>query len=453
MFSPISLSHHSGNRASPAGALERRRRLRAAAVGCGHLLALILLAAATAPAQESLHNSLTGEAALEARKLQLESLPYTFKLDDFKLLVTPSLDLDWNDNINCSKSDAEQDFILSPLLQLNASYPITQNNLFSLNVGAGYDKYFDHDQYSTWRLQSGTELSFDIYVKDFWFNLHDRVNYVQDASQQPALSGTANYATFNNTAGLSATWDLNKLTLSTGYDHQNVMSPVSQPYESQDGATEMLFVRAGLEVYPGVTAGVEGTAAYTTYDQMILNDNNNYSAGIYADWQPSKAFRIQPRVGYTIFDFQNTSEASFVQTNQPIRTSNLNSWYADLNVTHQITDAIGYTLDAGHEVQTGIQSDTIEDWYARPAVHWNIIKNVTLNTAFSYEHGKQGVGNVSGNLTENFDWFGANVGVNYSIIKKLSLGLHYRLTLRSSNIPNDEYTQNVIGISLTYLTQ
>jgi len=76
-----------------------------------------------------------------------------------------------------------------------------------------------------------------------------------------------------------------------------------------------------------------------------------------------------------------------------------------------------------------------------------------LSTSFSYEHGKQGEGNVLGNLTENFDWFGAEMDAGYSIMKKLSVGLHYRLTLRSSNIQNNEYTQNVIGFSLTYLTQ
>jgi len=279
------------------------------------------------------------------------------------------------------------------------------------------------------------------------------VNYVQDTSQQPTISGTASYATLNNTAGLSVTWDLNKATLSAGYDHQNIISPTAQQYESQDGATEMLFARAGLEVYPGVMAGIEGTAAFTTYDQTVLNDNNNYSIGVYADWQPGKAFRVQPRVGYTIFDFQNTSQSSFLQTNQPIQTSNLNSWYADLNITHQITDAIGYTLDAGHEVQTGIQSDAVEDWYVRPGIRWNIIKNVDLNTSLSYEHGKQGAGNVANNLTESFDWLGASVGVSYSILKKLSAGLNYRLTLRSSNIANNEYTQNVIGLSLTYYTR
>jgi len=408
---------------------------------CG-LVVLIWVVALPVQAQEALHDSMTGEAAMEARKLQVESVPYTFKYGDFKVLVTPSLGLDWNDNVNIVRTNALQDFILSPLVRLDLSYPITENNLLSLNVGAGYEKYLDHDQYSTWFLQSGTELSFDMFVKDFWFNFHDQINYVQDTSQQPVLTGTASYATLNNTAGLSVTWDLNEATLSAGYDHQNIISPTAQQIESQDGSTEMLFLRAGLKVYPGVITGVEGTAAFTSYDQMVLNNN---SVGVYADWQVGKAFRIQPRVGYTIFQFQHTS------TN--LETSGLNSWYADLNVTHQITDAIKYTLDAGHEVQTGIQSDVVDDWYVRPGIQWNIIRNVSLNTSLSYEHGKQGEGNVFGNLMENFDWLGANIGVSYSILKRLSAGLHYRLTLRSSNIPNNEYTQNVIGISLTYLTQ
>lgn len=275
MSSTSFFSHHFRNRASPAGSLKSRRRLRAGAVGCGCVLVFVWLATLPAPAQEALRDSLAVETAAEARQIQLESLPYTFKSDDFRLLVVPSLSLAWNDNVNIVKTDPEQDFILSPLVQLTASYPISKYNLLSLNVGAGYDKYFDHDQYSTWLLQSGTELSFDIHVKDFWINLHERVNYVQDTSQQPALSGTANYATLNNTAGLSVTWNLNKLTLSAGYDHENVISPTAQQYESQDGATEMVYARAGLEVYPGVTTGIEGTGSFTTYDQMVLNNNNS----------------------------------------------------------------------------------------------------------------------------------------------------------------------------------
>ena len=408
------------------------------------LAALMLLAPNPAAAQEALRDEMAGDAAAEARQLQLQSQPYTVKSGDFKLLVVPSFGLDWNDNVNISKTNAQSALILRPELDLNASYPLTQNNLLSLNVGAGYEQYLEHDSYSTWFLQSGTELSFDIYVKDFWFNLHDRVNYVQDTSQQPVLSGTATYATINNTAGLSVTWDLNQMTLSAGYDHKNVIS-TSVQYNSQDSAAEMVFARAGIEVYSGVTAGLEATAAYTTYAQTVLNNNNAYSVGPYADWELGKSFHIQPRGGYTIIQFQ--------QTSQSIQTSDLNSWYADLNIVHQITDAINYNFDAGHEVQAGVQSDVVEDWYVRPSLRWNLTQNLNLHASFSYENGQQGVGNVTGNLTENYNWLGSELGVSYPLLKKLSLGLNYRLTLRSSNIPTDEYTQNLVSLTLTYQPQ
>jgi hypothetical protein len=396
-----------------------------------------------ARAQEALRDSLTGEAAAQARSVQMGSLPYTLKSGDFKMLVAPSLDLSWNDNINTAKTGAEQDYIVQPGVQVTASYPITAQQVLSLNVGVGYEKYLEHNQYSTLTLQSGTELSFDISVKNFLINLHDRASVVQDTSQQPELANSANYATINNTAGLSATCDLNKVTLTAGYDHANVIATTSQ-YDSVDSATEDVFARAGLQVYPGVTTGVETTAAFTSYDYAILNNNQNYSAGLYADWLPGKALDVQARGGYTITQIQHTSLS--------IETSDVPSWYAGLTISHQITDAIGYSLDAGHEVQSGIQADVVEDYYARPSVHWSIIKNLGLTTGLSYEHGNQGEGNVFGNLTETYDWLGANIDVSYAIMKRLSLALNYRLTVRSSNLPTDEYTQNVVGIALTYLT-
>ena len=38
-------------------------------------------------------------------------------------------------------------------------------------------------------------------------------------------------------------------------------------------------------------------------------------------------------------------------------------------------------------------------------------------------------------------------------MKKLMVSLNYRLTLRSSNIPDREYAQNIVGIKLSYQPQ
>src|ERR1039458_5279928 len=410
------------------------------------LAALMLLSARLATAQEALRSSLAGDAAAEARNLQLQSLLYTVKWGDFKLLVTPSLELDWNDNINLSRDNAEADFILRPLVALNASYPIGAYNLLNLSVAFGYDEYLIHNGYSQWRLDSGSELSFDVYVKDFWINFHDRPQYSQDPAQVAAVAGTGSgsYGTFQNTAGLSGTWDLEDVTLTLGYDHQNNRSLSSQ-FNQMNNSSELVVARTGLQFNPKLTVGVEGTATFTTYDQAVLNDNQQYSAGIYGDWRPGSYFSVQPRVGYTIFESGQTSSS--------VKGGNLASWYANLTLAHQVTDFLSYSLSAGHEITPGIQSDAIEDSYIRPSVDWNVIKDVTLQTSLFYEHGTEGGGQQASLLENNFDWYGGGLNLSYSLTKKVRISLNYLLTLRSSNVASREYTQNLVGLRITYTPQ
>ena len=408
------------------------------------LAALMLLAARPATAQEALRSSLAGDAAAEARNLQLQSQPYTVKSGDFRLLVTPSLELDWNDNIGLSRDNTEADFILRPLVALNASYPIGAYNQLNLSVAVGYDEYLEHAAYSQWRLNSGSELSFDVYIKDFWINFHDRFQYSQDPAQEAAVAGTGRYGTFQNTAGLSGTWDLEDVTLTLGYDHQNTRSLSSQ-FNQMNNSSEMVVARAGLLVHPRVTVGVEGTASFTTYDQAVLNDNQQYSAGIYGDWRPGSYFSVQPRVGYTIFESGQTSAS--------VKGGNLASWYANLTLAHQVTDFLSYSLSAGHEIRPGIQSDAIEDSYIRPSVDWKVIKDVTLQTSLSYEHGAEGGGQQASLLEKNYDQYGGGLNLSYSPMKKVRISLNYRLTLRSSNVASREYTQNLVGLQITYTPQ
>ena len=174
----------------------------------------------------------------------------------------------------------------------------------------------------------------------------------------------------------------------------------------------------------------------------MLNNNSSFSTGIYADFHPGRYFQVTPHFGYTKYYFQHTS--------QSIQTSDQGSWYADLLITHQMTEAVSYMLDAGHNVSLGIQSDAIEQNYVTLGVTWNIIKDLTLKTTFSYQRGNQGQGNVAGNLTETYGWYNGNLNLSYPIMKKLTASLSYRLTLRSSNIPLNEYTQYLVGLMLTY---
>lgn len=430
----------------------------------------MLLAVRSAMAQEALQNMQAGETAAASRGQQMQSLQnqnYTFKNGDFSMLVVPSLGLEYDDNVNLAETGAQSDFIITPALDIQAGYQLTQRNLLFLDVTLGYAWYLDHSDYSTFLLNSSsrTGLSFDVGIKDVTVNLHDWISYSQGVGQNAATAGatpgggftantqngsianTATYGTFQNTAGITGTWDLNKVTLSLGYDHQSVLSTTSQ-FDEQNYSAEMLFAKGGLQVRPGTTIGVETTAAFTSYDEDVLNDNDAYTIGPYIGFQPSAALTFTARGGYTLSEFQHTSAV--------IQTASQGSWYASLNMTHQPSDFFSYSLDIGREVQSGIVSDLLEDWYVRANIKWKIIKDWDLVPFLFYEHGDDGVGsvgNVPGNLNGSFDWYGGGFSVQHPLTSRISLAFNYEFTERTSGAPNESYTLNMVVLQLTYHPQ
>jgi hypothetical protein len=403
-------------------------------------VALFGLSAASVLAQEGVRNSIAGEAAAEARRRQFESLPYTVKSGDFKLLLSPSLGFDYNDNIRTSDSRQEDDFILRPSLGIGVTYPITQKNLLMIDVRVGYDYYFEADDLSGLNLSTGSQVSFDFSVGDFLFNFHDRFSYVQDSAREASVANTGSYGTFDNTIGLSVTWDLQDLVLTGGFDHLNTFS-TSDQYSYTDRSTEIPSLRAGLRLNPRLTAGVEGSVSISSYQEPTLNDSTSYNAGIYADYAPGKAFHVIPRFGYALYDFEQTSLV--------LPAEDQDGWYADVTLSHAITGAMRYSLSFGREFRLGVDSDLVEAYYARLNYTWAFTRAMSATLGFSYENGSQGPGRA-GPTGENYDQFGPNLGLTYAMTRKLNLSLNYRLTTRTSDVAGRDYTQNLVGLLITY---
>ena len=188
----------------------------------------VFLGATQAHAQMGLEDDMANESATKARAQQEQYSDYTVKSGDFRMLVSPALSMYYNDNINCTQSGKQDDFIVLPTLQTIMSYPLTEQNLLQINITAGYNEYCLHPSLSSWYLASGSGLSFDVYLKDILINLHDQFSYVQNSSQNAAVAGTGNYGTFQNSAGLSLNWGLKDIPITVGYDHQNTIATSSQ---------------------------------------------------------------------------------------------------------------------------------------------------------------------------------------------------------------------------------
>lgn len=454
-----------GKRIGPGGRPSGRGRWPGTGFCRPRLAVLVFLGAWPAAAQEALHNMLAADSAARSRDQQMQGIQtqdYTFKEGDFRLLLAPSAAVEWNSNVNLANTNVLDDYILSPALEIRASYPWLQGNLLYLDVTAGYNWYLKNSEFSSFELNSssGTGLSLDVAIKDVIVNVHDWISYAQGAGQNgvgansgnafagntanAAVANTATYGTFQNTAGLSASWDLNQVKLSAGYDHENVLSTSAQ-FDDIDRSAEILFARVGVPVQPKVTVGLETTAAYTTYTEQLLNDNDAYTIGPYVEIRPDPFLSVSLHGGYSTYLFQDTSTA--------LQTQNQNSWYVNLKVAHEPSESVSYVLDLGREVQLGVQSDLLDDWYVRPTVTWKIMKGLDLVTFFFFEHGEQGVGSTGslpGSVNGAFDWYGGSVSVQHALTSQLNLGLTYSFTCRTANSANDGYSQNLVALQLTY---
>lgn len=415
------------------------------------LLLPAIFAGWSARAQEGLTDAMADEAAARVRANQEQS-NYTFRSGDFRMLMAPSLSMQWNDNINCASTGQENDFIILPTLGVVMSYPLTQRNLLQLNVTAGYSEYVKHSNLSSFYMSAGSGLSFDVYIRDIIINLHDQFSYIQNSAANPQVADTGTYGTFNNTAGLSGQWSLRTVDFTLGYDHQTSIATSSQ-FSSTDNSTEAAYAQAGYKLNSRLTTGGEGSFSYTAYSQNVLNDATSYSLGVYGDWHPDAFIEVEPRVGYTINQFSQTSY---------LQTSDLNSWYADLLVMHKITRSLSYSIDAGRNVSGAAQASADQYWFVNAGITWSFIRNFSFQPRFSFQNGKQGAGTTVNpgflpflppsvlTQTENYDWYSASLGFAYDISQRFTVGWNYQFTKRTSSIAGRGYTQNVIGIQISY---
>src|ERR1041384_114132 len=200
----------------------------------------------------------------------------------------------------------EDDVIVTPSLTLDMLWPVTQLNTLRLDLGLAYSFYLDHSDNNTDYLLVApkSQIAFDIFVGDFRINLHDRMQLQQDPVQEGALSNVADYGRFENTAGVSVLWDLNKILVQLGYDHYNFVS-TTDTFDYLDRNSEILAGSLAFIVNPTITVGAEGNAVFTRFDKSNLNDNEDYSVGGFVEAVLTTNLKVRAAGGYQWIDFDH----------------------------------------------------------------------------------------------------------------------------------------------------
>ena len=402
-------------------------------------LSALLLLAPAGRAQEVVRPSLAGEAAAEARRQSPEQIPYNLLAGPIRFLFSITTGVEYNDNINLAERNKQDDIIIRPQFNIDAIWPVTQLNTLKLDLGIGYAFYLDHPNANTngVLIQPGSQLSFDIFVQDFRINLHDRFSLQQDPVAQLQLSNVVDYGRFENTAGVSVLWDLNKAVLTFGYDHYTYVS-TTDTFSYLDRNAEELTFSAYFAFTSTTGGGIESSAVYNYYDEDFLNDSVTYSVGPFVETQVTNYLKLRASAGYQMINFDG---GGFVQD-----ASDSNDFYANILLSHRINANIFQTLSAGHESQLGVNSNFVALNYVRHTATWNIIRGTLLSTELFYEDGDDS----GGIFSEHIQRYGGAISLGYQLTKHVTLGLRYQYTQKQSDQPNRDYKQNRVSIDGTY---
>ena len=411
-------------------------------VTAGAVLALFLTLFSATPAaraQEAVRPSLAGEAAAEARRQSIDQIPYNLLLGPVRFRFSITTGIEYNDNINLSETNQQSDIIIRPQFNIDAIWPITQLNTLRLDLGLGYGFYLDHPNANTngVLISPGSQLSFDIFVMDWRINIHDRFSLQQDPVGQLQLSNVVDYGRFENTAGISALWDLNKAVLTFGYDHYNYVS-TTDTFSYLDRSAEQLTFSAYFALTSTTGAGIESSVVFNSYDQSFLNDSVSYSVGPFVETQITNYLKLRAAAGYQFIDFDG---GGFVND-----ASDSSDYYANVLISHRINAAITQTISAGHESQLGVNSNYVALNYVRHTASWNIINSVLLASELFYEDGDDS----GGIFSEHIQRYGGALTLGYQLTPHVTLGLRYQYTQKQSDQPLRDYKQNRVSLDGTY---
>jgi hypothetical protein len=421
-------------------------QLRCRVAACRVVLAGSLLVFGThLIAQEALEESFAVDRSRRARKEAIDRNQYNLKAGPVLLRFDALMGFEFNDNPQLEDDPDEVDFAFRPQLDMAALWALNARNALSLNLGLGYVKYVNNTDLDHLIIAPNSEIAIDIYTGDFVINVHERVSHSQDPVSDPTVSGTGDFGGIENTVGVRADWNLNKLTVSAGYDHFNFISTgsgitngaPSSTDDVQDRSSELFYVRGGVQLSPAVTVGVETSAGFTDYESDFFHDNSQFSVGPFVEAQITRDVKGRVAGGYIHSEFDDNSTGPAPKS--------VDDFYAEVSVEHQLSQYLSHKLSVGREARAGAASELVTLYYARYDNRWMMNRFSTLHTSLFYEDGRERSG-----IAERFERVGAGLGVTVPLSRKLNASLTYQLLHKNSDQANRDYLQNSVTTELRY---
>lgn len=425
-------------------------------------LAMAFACVSTAMAQYPAGMSSTGpEAALsdkKGREARGGAGNYNLKLGQVKFKVGVGIKQEYNDNVTLSRgAQQESDFITTPNVSLNASWPFSKLNTLDITLGLGYSKYWMHPELDTQSIliAPNSLLDFNVYVGDIRFNVSDRIAIQEDPVGQPQLSGTSKFRRLENTAGVRADWDLNRIILGGGYerytfmalDKGSVTTNGGQTFAGLDHDTDSVFGQVGYKINPNMLTGVRGNLSETTYKGTEQNGSTSQSFGVFLDGELTHHISASLSAGYQMETFDTGGSIN--------DNSNFNSYIFQMSVKHEVNRVFSHNLTLSRFALAGIGTNFTEIEGVNYGCNWDLIKDVQLSGSAYFQMvtnsaSEMVTNSAAGPDSGSANRYGLSLNAGYKLFRSWDLGLGYELVLRDSKVSESNYLQNRVYLNLTY---
>jgi hypothetical protein len=338
------------------------------------------------------------------------------------------------------------DFILRPEVTLGASVPLTELNTLKLSLGVGYEWFAKNQSLNgdAPLVSPDSELMFTMFVKDFRIRLHDQFSYQQTLvfNDQPVnqtriynFTNVSRFDRLDNYVGPTVDWDLNKVILTLGYDHENFVSTTEQ-FKYLSRASEWFTGAATYLLGEQRKIGLEAKASDNNYDnETVLNNHWRARVGPFAEVKLPEGMLLRAGAGYDLARFDS----------QAAPGSDYDTWYGYATLRQELR-WFTHSLSGGRETVIGDNANNLTINYARYSISSEVFKNVDVEGQLSADFSKE----FGGSYFENYIQYVSALRAGYQFHKYWRADLGYEYFWNDSETPQRSFHRNRVSLDVTF---
>jgi len=384
-----------------------------------------------------------GETVRTRQRPELDALG--IHIGSFYLFPVLGNSISYNDNVFATDTGEKSDFVhvISPSLALRSDW---NNHSLTVEAGGRIGTYFDESdesyQDAYGRAGGRIDVSRDTIIRGGAAILREH----QERSDPNTVSGAAEPTVFYTYRGeMEGSHRFNRVTVSTGgnvsyydYNSVNAVGGGTINNDTRDYLALRPGVKVAYEITPGYSAFVRGEGAINRYDKTtdsngFKRDSHGYDVvgGATLDLTGLLFGDFFAGIRQRFFD-----DSRFDTITGPVVGSKL-TWVPTalttviLNIESQIIDnpdsnSSGYT-------STGLGL----------SVDHELLRNLILSAGGGFRYDDfEGI-----SRTDKF--FSGTIGADYLMNRYLTLGAQYRYEQRDSDLSGNDYSRNLVTLSLT----